>query len=130
MLRSPVSPRGPGRKRFRLPTLTLTALVVALAACGEPPVTDDGANDDGSDDGMPDDGMPDDGMPDDGATDGEPSGWMEIGWGQDEFQPLEDGGEFEIVWGTQGSAMFPIIVRGGDFPLPPMPDDWQHEAAP
>ena len=83
----------------------------------------DAANDDADDDDDDDD--------DDDATTGPVGeGWIDVGYGQVEYSELNDGDTFEIVWGTQGSAMFPIILRGGDFALPPDPGDWQHGSAP
>ena len=107
---------------------TLACLLGAALLCA-PGCSKDGegmdtANDDADDDDDDDD---DDATADTGTA-GE--GWIDIGYGQVEYSELSDGDTFEIVWGTQGSAMFPIMLRGGDFELPPDPGDWQHEAAP
>lgn len=56
--------------------------------------------------------------------------WFEVGWGERGFAPLEAGGELRIVWGAQGSAMFPMPVRGGNFVLPDDPKDYYDEKAP
>lgn len=74
--------------------------------------------------------------PDDGTTESageteDPStGWFEIGWGVDSFTPVVDGGEFMVVWGTQGSAMFPMPIRAGEFVLPDDPGDYTDPKAP
>lgn len=106
-------------------------LTLSAAACGESPVIDDDGNDDTNDDSDhdSDDDVDSEESADTSET-GQSDAWFEIGWGQTEFTPLTDGDTFEIVFGTQGSAMFPIILRGGDFVLPPDPADWQHEDAP
>lgn len=65
-----------------------------------------------------------------GDPTGEPIGWFEIGWGDQEFNPLPDGGDLHIVWGSQGAAMFPMPVRGAEFVLPDDPGDFYDEKAP
>ncbi len=57
-------------------------------------------------------------------------GWFDIGWGVTEFNPLEPGGDLEVVWGSQGAAMFPLPLRGGEFVLPDPPDDYSSPLAP
>lgn len=67
----------------------------------------------------------------DTATSGEaPVGWFEIGFGENDFSPVEDGGELHVVWGSQGSAMFPMPLRGGGFSLAPDPSDFSDERTP
>jgi len=61
---------------------------------------------------------------------GASAGTIALGSGQEEFHPLEEGGDLEVVFGSQGSAMFPIIIRGSEFPLPEDTTDWMHEEAP
>lgn len=76
----------------------------------------------GDDDGQDTDPPDDTGTPS--------AGWFEVGWGVDSFAPLSDGDDFTIVWGTQGAAMFPMPVRGGDFVLPDDPGDYNDPKAP
>lgn len=57
-------------------------------------------------------------------------GWFQVGWGIDSFAPIEAGDDFTIVWGTQGAAMFPMPVRGGEFVLPDDPGDYTDPRAP
>ena len=57
-------------------------------------------------------------------------GWFEIGWGVEEFNALEPGSDLEVVWGTQGAAMFPLPLRGGGFVLPEDPRDYESPMAP
>lgn len=110
---------------LHLNVCTLAAALFSLVACGDSSPQETGDSDTSSDD------VDSQETTDNGSTteDGNPV-WLEIGWGQDDFRPLQDGDTFEVVFGTQGSAMFPIIVRGGEFTLPPMPEDWQHADAP
>jgi hypothetical protein len=56
--------------------------------------------------------------------------WFEIGWGATEFNALENGGDIEVVWGSQGAAMFPLPLRGGGFVLPDDPTDYESPLAP
>jgi hypothetical protein len=58
------------------------------------------------------------------------SGWFEVGWGIDSFAPIEAGDEFPIVYGNQGSAMFPMPIRAGEFVLPDDPSDYLDPRAP
>ncbi|MBC8067314.1 MAG: hypothetical protein IAG13_03190 [Deltaproteobacteria bacterium] len=68
---------------------------------------------------------------DDGSSTGEPVvGWFDIGWGDTEFHPLEDGGVLKVVWGGQGAAMFPMPLRAAEFELPDDPNDYTSEKAP
>ncbi len=64
------------------------------------------------------------------TTDGPPTGTVELGWGIDSFTPLQDGGEFRVVWGTQGAAMFPMPVRASGITLPDDPSDFLDPRAP
>ncbi len=59
---------------------------------------------------------------DDEGTPGE--GWLELGQGELEFQNIESGDELIMVLGGQGLLMFPIPIRGGEFPLPEDPSDF------
>jgi hypothetical protein len=67
---------------------------------------------------------------DSATTDDPDAGSVELGWGIDSFTPLVDGGEFQIVWGTQGAAMFPMPVRVANIPLPDDPSDFLDPRAP
>src|SRR5687767_4989909 len=92
----------------------LMAALLLLGAC------DSGA---GNDDDSETDTEP--------GTTGEPAvGWFEVGWGEYEFNQLVDGGELHIVWGSQGAAMYPMPIRGGEFSLAPDPMDWTDERTP
>ena len=55
-------------------------------------------------------------------------GWLEIGYGLDEFFPFED--ELPITLGPQGFMMFSLPLRGSDFPVPPDPFDFDHPDTP
>ncbi len=57
-------------------------------------------------------------------------GFLEIGFGETDFTPIEDGGELRVVWGAQGSAMFPMPIRAGDITVPDDPSDYTDERAP
>lgn len=61
---------------------------------------------------------------------GGPVGTFEIGWGEFAFEPVVDGGELHIVWGSQGAAMYPMPVRGSEFFLAPDPKDFTDERTP
>ncbi len=68
---------------------------------------------------------------DDGSSGDEPTvGALEVGFGELQFEPLQDGGDLRFVWGAQGSAMFPMPVRGSEFTLPDDPRDYTDERAP
>ncbi len=45
--------------------------------------------------------------------------WLEVGWGTTDFNAFE--GTLPIVLGSQGSYMFSMPMRGGDFYIPPEP---------
>lgn len=67
----------------------------------------------------------------DSETEGEPVvGWFDVGFGEFDFTPVEDGGEMRIVWGGQGAAMFPMPIRAGEFELPDDPGDYTDDKAP
>ncbi|HET6583498.1 MAG TPA: hypothetical protein VFG69_08620 [Nannocystaceae bacterium] len=66
---------------------------------------------------------------DDAESEGD-AAWFELGWGVTEFNALAPGDELGVVWGTQGAAMFPLPVRGGEFVLPDPPDDFESPLAP
>ena len=87
-------------------------LAVAVAAC------DPGGGEEGEEDAMGET-----------SADGR-KGWFEIGWGEYDFAEVVDGGELNIVWGAQGSAMYPMPVRGGEFGLAPDPKDYSDDRAP
>ncbi len=57
-------------------------------------------------------------------------GWFEIGWGEDDYTPVQDGGTFPIVRGGQGAEMFPMPLRGAEFYLPSNPTSWMDETGP
>lgn len=70
---------------------------------------------------------------DEGDTSGESGtdpGWFDIGWGVTEFNALVPGSDLEVVWGTQGAAMFPLPLQGGEFVLPDPPEDFDSPLAP
>jgi hypothetical protein len=93
--------------------MTAVSFVVLATACPGPSVTDTSSGSSDSTDSGPSD-----------------DGWFEIGWGVEEFNPLTDGSDLEVVWGTQGAAMFPLPLRGGDFVLPEDPRDYESPLAP
>jgi hypothetical protein len=55
-------------------------------------------------------------------------GWIEIGYGLDEFFPFE--GELPVTLGPQGFMMFSLPLRGSDFPVAPDPFDFDHPDTP
>ncbi len=55
-------------------------------------------------------------------------GWLEIGYGLDAFFPFED--ELPLTLGPQGFMMFSLPLRGGGFPIPPDPFDFEHPDIP
>ncbi len=57
-------------------------------------------------------------------------GFLEVGFGETEFTPIEDGGALEVVWGAQGSAMIPLPIRAGGITVPDDPRDYTDERAP
>lgn len=57
-------------------------------------------------------------------------GFLEVGFGETDFTPIEDGGELRVVWGAQGSAMFPMPIRAGGITVPDDPADYTDERAP
>jgi len=57
-------------------------------------------------------------------------GFLEVGFGETDFTPIEDGGEMHVVWGAQGSAMFPMPIRAGGITVPDDPSDYTDERAP
>ncbi len=71
---------------------------------------------------------------DTGGTDSESGeevvGFLEVGFGETDFTPIQDGGELRVVWGSQGSAMFPMPIRAGDITVPDDPADYNDERAP
>jgi hypothetical protein len=89
---------------------SVTILVLATG-CPGPAVEDDG----------------EEGPSDSSAGD---DAWFEIGWGVESFSALTTGGDLEVVWGSQGAAMFPLPLRGGGFVLPDPPDDYESPLAP
>jgi hypothetical protein len=109
--------------------LLLGALPAVALACGpgDASSADSDPDDSGSMTTTPDDDSDTTTPSDTGTPDG---GWFQVGWGIDSFAPIEDGDEFTIVWGTQGAAMFPMPVRGGEFVLPDDPGDYTDPKAP
>lgn len=64
-----------------------------------------------------------------GAEGPSPSeGWIEIGYGLDEFFPFE--GDLPVTLGPQGFMMFSLPLRGSDFPVAPDPFDFDHPDTP
>ena len=57
-------------------------------------------------------------------------GFLEVGFGETDFTPIEDGGELRVVWGAQGAAMFPMPIRAGGITVPDDPGDYTDERAP
>lgn len=57
-------------------------------------------------------------------------GFLEVGFGETDFTPIEDGGELQVVWGAQGSAMIPLPIRAGGITVPDDPRDYTDERAP
>ncbi|MCR9160437.1 MAG: hypothetical protein ACE37F_18660 [Nannocystaceae bacterium] len=55
-------------------------------------------------------------------------GWIEIGYGLDEFFPFE--GELPVTLGPQGFMMFSLPLRGSNFPVAPDPFDFDHPDTP
>lgn len=55
-------------------------------------------------------------------------GWIEIGYGLDEFFPFED--ELPLTLGPQGFMMFSLPLRGSNFPVAPDPFDFGHPDTP
>ncbi|GEM_PF-5309973 len=60
-------------------------------------------------------------LPDHSAED---AAWLQVGWGEEGFQSLQSGDPFEIVLGGQGSYMFPMAIRAGNFTLPDDPSNY------
>ncbi|MBV1857446.1 MAG: hypothetical protein KUG77_03470, partial [Nannocystaceae bacterium] len=56
------------------------------------------------------------------------TGWLEIGYGLDEFFAFEE--ELPLTLGPQGFLMFSLPLRGSDFPIPPDPFDFDHPDTP
>lgn len=56
------------------------------------------------------------------------NGWFEVGYGLDEFFPFSD--ELPVYLGPQGFMMFSLPLRGGNFPVPPDPTDFEHPDTP
>ncbi len=111
------------RSAFPCPTLlhasvSLVLLCAPLAGCepdgpGQTMDTGDGSEDDS------------------GEESGEDVvGFLEVGFGETDFTPIEDGGEMRVVWGAQGSAMFPMPIRAGGITVPDDPSDYTDERAP
>ncbi|MEM6290789.1 MAG: hypothetical protein AAGA54_05970 [Myxococcota bacterium] len=55
-------------------------------------------------------------------------GWFEVGYGLEDFIPFD--GELPVSLGPQGFQMFSLPLRGGDFPVPPDPLDFDHPDTP
>lgn len=55
-------------------------------------------------------------------------GWLEIGYGLDEFFAFED--DLPLTLGPQGFMMFSLPLQGGGFPIPPDPFDFDHPDTP
>jgi hypothetical protein len=112
-----------------------TACVVALAAglalagcteSGDPPAESETETSDSESESMSGSVTESDGS----TGDEEVIGWVDVGFGETTFAPIEDGGEMHIVWGSQGAAMFPMPIRGAEFTLPDDPADFTDERAP
>jgi hypothetical protein len=59
------------------------------------------------------------------ATTSSEDAWVEVGWGIDEFNAFDDSGTFPVYFGPQGLYMFTVPIRGGGFPLPADPYDYE-----
>lgn len=99
--------------------LGLTLACSLLSGCDEPP----GGGDDGSESG-------DESGDDSGESGEEVLGFLEIGFGETDFTPITDGGNLQVVWGAQGSAMIPLPIRAGGITVPDDPSDYTDERAP
>ena len=109
------------RTRLVPRALLLPGLALVLAGCDEPPP---GGGDDGSSSSDAD------GSESESESGDEEVGFLDVGFGETDFTPLEDGGELRVVWGAQGSALFPMPIRSGEITLPDDPRDYTDEAAP
>ncbi|MBV1858092.1 MAG: hypothetical protein KUG77_06740, partial [Nannocystaceae bacterium] len=87
-----------------------------LSGCDEPPPGGDDTGTDTEDSS--------------GESGEEVVGFLEVGFGENNFTPIEDGGELELVWGTQGSAMIPLPIHAGGITVPDDPRDYTDERAP
>jgi hypothetical protein len=111
-----------------LPKMVGLATVIALATgCPGPAVEDESDASEADADATDPDATDDDTATDSTAAE---VGWFEIGWGVEEFNALQPGGDLEVVWGSQGAAMFPLPLRGAEFVLPDPPSDYQSPLAP
>ncbi len=94
-----------------------------LGGCDEPPTgggdTEDTTGDDTGDDSG-----------ESGESGEEVVGFLNVGFGETDFTPIEDGGELQVVWGAQGSAMIPLPIRAGGITVPDDPRDYTDERAP
>ena len=97
-------------------TRSLLALALFGTGCEDPPPGEE------MDTGQVED--------DDGESGEDVVGFLEVGFGETDFTPIEDGGELHIVWGAQGSAMFPMPIRAGGITVPDDPRDYTDERAP
>lgn len=59
---------------------------------------------------------------------GPSDGWIEIGYGLDEFFAFDE--ELPLTLGPQGFMMFSLPLRGSGFPIPPDPFDFDHPDIP
>jgi hypothetical protein len=110
--------------QWNIPARTVTAAAVLLVtACTDRPGEDD-------DDASSSVGDPSGSTDPTAETTAVDDAWFDIGWGIEAFAPLQDGDTLEVVWGTQGAAMFPLPLRGGGFVLPNPPSDYSSELAP
>lgn len=91
-------------------------LALFASGCEQPPGEEDTMDSDSEDDS--------------GDSEDDVVGFLEVGFGETEFTPLEDGGELRVVWGTQGAAMFPMPIRAGGITVPDDPRDYTDDRAP
>ncbi len=91
-----------------------------LSGCDEPPAGDsDTSSESGEDTGE-----------DSGESGEDVVGFLDVGFGETDFTPIVDGGELQVVWGAQGSAMIPLPIRAGGITVPDDPRDYTDERAP
>lgn len=106
---------------------TLLCACLGLALVGAPLT---GCNDEPPEQSMDTGDIDDDDSGSSSETDDDVVGFLEVGFGETDFTPIEDGGELRVVWGAQGSAMFPMPIRAGGITVPDDPSDYTDARAP